>query len=73
VNSNPWCYTFHNTGTLIFSPPSGFCGSYFSCISGFWNGNGFVVECQDGQYSKDGGRSGVCAGDGGVNRNLYAP
>jgi hypothetical protein len=72
VNNNPWCYTFTNTGKLIYDPNAAFC-SYFNCISSFWNGSGYVVECNDGDYSKSGGKTGVCSGShGGLKRNLYA-
>jgi hypothetical protein len=52
VNCNPWGYNF-SPGNLIYSPPGAFC-SYFSCIGNFWNGRGYVMECQDGMYSKSG-------------------
>lgn len=72
VNGNPWCYTFTNTGKVIYNPPGGFCG-YFNCISSFWNGSGYVMQCQDGMYSKSGGRTGSCSRHGGDKRPLYAP
>ncbi|MBX5452059.1 hypothetical protein [Thermogemmatispora sp.] len=72
VNCNPWGYNFDSTnGSLIYSPPSGFC-DYFDCIPSFWEGKGYVVECNDGMYSKSGGVRGVCSGHGGVWRRLYA-
>lgn len=73
VNGNPWCFTFFNTNKLIYDPPTGFCG-VFSCISSFADGSGYVVECNDGEYSKSGGKTGVCSGShNGFQRNLYAP
>jgi hypothetical protein len=71
---NPWCYTFVNTGKLIYSPPSNFC-DYFNCNSSFsWsNPLGYVDECNDGTYSSSGGRSGDCSKNGGVQRKLYQP
>lgn len=71
VNCNPWGYNF-NCCNYIYSPPSNFC-SYFSCINNFWNGVGYVMECQDGMYSKSGGRSGSCSWHGGNLRALLAP
>ena len=68
---NPWNYTFCG-GTLISAPDPGFC-SYFPCISSFWNGTGYVVQCVDGKFSKSGGHTGVCSQHGGFKRNLYAP
>ena len=66
---NPWNYTFCG-GNLITSPNPAFC-SYFRCISSFWNGTGYVVQCADGSFSKSGGRIGVCSQHGGFKRNLY--
>ena len=70
VNGNPWGYDF-NPGNYIYSPNSGFCG-YFSCISNFWNGNGYVEECNDGMYGKSGGIQGSCSHHGGNMRPLYS-
>ncbi len=70
VNGNPWGYDF-TPGNLIYHPPAAFC-DYFACISTFWNGQGYVMECQDGMYSKSGGRSGSCSHHGGNWRPLYS-
>ena len=70
VNNNPWCYNF-TPGNLIYTPSPDFC-SYFACISSFWNGAGYVIECQDDMYSKSGGRSGSCSHHGGNLRPLYS-
>lgn len=74
---NPWCYTFNNTGKLIYNPPSNFCqaqGGPFPCIPSFWqHTNGYVDECQDGTYSHSGGVQGACSYHGGELRPLYAP
>ncbi|MBA2682808.1 MAG: hypothetical protein H0U76_30995 [Ktedonobacteraceae bacterium] len=67
--SNPWGYDF-NAGSFITAPPATFC-SYFSCISGFWNGQGYVEECQDGIYTLAGGVGGDCDEHGGDLRPLY--
>lgn len=71
VNGNPWCYNFQCC-TVITSPPADFC-SYFSCIASFWNGQGYVVQCNDGHYSKSGGRSGSCSHHGGEGPALLQP
>jgi len=68
VNCNPWGYNF-SSGSYIYSPPGSFC-SYFRCINNFWNGIGYVMECQDGMYSKSGGHSGSCSYHGGNLRPL---
>lgn len=67
INENPWGYDF-NPGDVITDPPAGFC-TYFSCISSFWKGQGYVVQCRDGKYSKSGGRSGACSRNGGSHRH----
>lgn len=71
ASPNPWGYNFC-AGSLIYSPPSNFC-SYFSCIASFWNGVGYVIQCNDLTFSKSGGRSGSCSQHGGNYRALYAP
>lgn len=70
VNNNPWCFNF-SPGNLIYNPPADFC-SYFACIGNFWNGRGYVNECQDGEYSKSGGIRGDCSYHGGELRPLYS-
>jgi hypothetical protein len=68
---NPWNYNFCG-GSTISSPPSNLC-DYFNCIASFWTStNGYVEECQDGNYSHSGGRSGSCSSHGGNLRPLYA-
>ncbi len=67
---NPWGFSF-SPGKLIYSPPSAFC-SYFPCIGNFWNGSGYVIECNDGMYSLSGGRQGVCSGHSGAWYALYS-
>jgi hypothetical protein len=72
VNDNPWGYNFV-TGSIIYNPNSAFC-SYFLCVSTFWqNTSGYVVECNDGEYSHLGGVLGACSGHGGVSQILYLP
>jgi hypothetical protein len=71
VNFNPWGYNF-TSGHYIYSAPSGF-SDYFACIGNFWNGNGYVMECEDGMYSKSGGIRGSCSYHGGNWRPLLAP
>ena len=68
--SNPWGYDFCS-GSLITAPPGTFC-SYFACIGNFWNGRGYVEQCQDGMFSKSGGIQGSCSYHGGNQRPLYS-
>ncbi len=70
VNCNPWGYNF-SPGDLIYSPNPDFC-AYFSCINNFWNGRGYVNECNDGMYSKSGGIRGDCSHHHGEMRPLYS-
>ncbi len=70
INCNPWGYNF-TPGNYITSPPSTFC-NYFSCIASFWNGHGYVEECQDTTYSLSGGIQGSCSHHGGNLRPLYS-
>ena len=72
TNGNPWGFNFV-TGNLIYSPPSAFCGQYFSCVSTFWTAtHGYVVECANGLYSHSGGVRGACSRDGGPSAILYS-
>jgi hypothetical protein len=50
-----------------YDPPADFC-LYAGCISNFWNGRGYVVQCNDGMFSKSGGIQGACSGHAGVWR-----
>ena len=68
---NPWGYGFCS-GSTISNPPGNFC-SYFSCISNFWNGRGYVEQCKDGMFSKSGGISGSCSYHGGNRQALLQP
>jgi hypothetical protein len=43
-----------------------FCETH-KCIANFSNGNGAVVECNDGEWSHSGGISGACSHHGGEN------
>ncbi len=58
--ANPFGFTFCG-GSNIYpnNLPSNVC-DYFNCIANFWNGVGYMEECQDGTYSMSGGRSGAC-------------
>ena len=74
VNCNPWGYNF-NAGNLIYNPPSNFC-DYFNCIPSFWGrddpGDGYIIQCTDGDYSQSGGERGACSYHGGEMRPLYS-
>lgn len=73
VNGNPWGYDFVSPGHVITNPPAGFCsGQYFQCTSHFSAGQGYVVQCNDGLYSKWGGHPDVCSSHGGYKHTLYS-
>ncbi len=70
--ANPWGYDFNSVnGSLITAPPATFC-SYFNCTPNFSKQSGYVVQCGNGQFSRDGGTSTGCSLYGGFLRNLYA-
>jgi PASTA domain len=72
INGNPWGY---NWGCChqILDPPADFC-SFFACVLTFHNGTGFVVQCEDGQFSLTGGTGReTCISHKGYKRTLYAP
>jgi cytoskeletal protein RodZ len=69
--ANPDGYTLCPGGSLIYSPASDVC-DYFDCIANFQNGRGYMVECNDGTYSKSGGRRGDCSDHGGEQQAVYS-
>src|SRR5260370_38608496 len=75
INCNPWGYNFSSPGKLIYYPPAGFC-TYFACIPTFIEpddpGDGNIVQCSDGLFSKSGGERGACSYHGGISRLLYS-
>lgn len=66
---NPYGYNFCG-GSTITNPESDVC-NYFNCIASFWNGTGYMVECQDTTYSMSGGHSGACSHHSGELRPVY--
>lgn len=46
------------------APSADFCTTH-TCIPNFPNGNGYIVQCADGEWSHSGGLSGACSGHGG--------
>lgn len=55
--SNPWGYNLCG-GSLLYNPAPAFC-SYFTCTRMWDQASGYVVECQDGGYSRSSG-PGAC-------------
>lgn len=67
---NPYGYNYCGRGARIFDPKLDIC-SYFDCIPAFWDGVGYMIECDDGMVSMSGGRPGSCSHHGGKNRTVY--
>jgi hypothetical protein len=68
--ANPYGFNFCGRGGLVYNPPGAVC-SYFDCVSGFWDGTGYLEECRDRSYSLTGGQPGSCAKSGGSRRTVY--
>jgi hypothetical protein len=64
--ANPLGYNFCG-GTPVAAPDPSVC-SYFACIASFWNGRGYMAECNDGSFSMSGGIQGACSRHGGERR-----
>lgn len=65
---NPYGYNFCG-GATISNPPGDIC-DYLDCIDNFWNGKGYIEQCQDGMFGKSGGIQGSCSHHGGNRRPL---
>src|SRR5438094_657897 len=70
--SNPWGYNYEpEVGHYIYNEPPTFC-RYFKCAHPFGTPNdGFVVECNDGEYMHNGGGNDACYEHGWVKNALY--
>jgi hypothetical protein len=68
--SNPYGYNYCSRGPRIYNPKPDIC-SYFDCIPAFWDGVGYMIECDDGMVSMSGGRQGSCSHHRGNNRTVY--
>ena len=51
-------------GSTSHAGDAQFCSTHM-CIPNFPNGNGTVVQCEDGEYSHSGGLQGACSDHGG--------
>jgi hypothetical protein len=52
------------SGGTVSGGGGGFCSTH-QCTGNFSNGNGYVVQCEDGEWSHSGGLSGACSYHGG--------
>ncbi|PWU48554.1 hypothetical protein DLE60_34140, partial [Micromonospora globispora] len=66
---NPYGYNYCG-GSRIYAPAEDVC-SYFTCVDNFWDGNGYMVLCNDGLVSRTGMGSQPCAGHGGTKQDVY--
>jgi hypothetical protein len=55
-----------------YGPPANYCDTH-RCIANYDNGRGYVLECNDGEWSHSGGQPGACSGHGGESRNPPGP
>lgn len=53
-----------NPGSSSHATDVEFCSAH-KCIPNFPNGNGYIVQCADGEWSHSGGLSGACSDHGG--------
>ncbi|MEU5553905.1 MULTISPECIES: hypothetical protein [unclassified Micromonospora] len=66
---NPMGYDFCG-GERIREPARDVC-EHFDCVPGFWNGRGYLVQCEDGKVSLAGGSPRACGTHGGVRRTVW--
>lgn len=71
--SNPFGFNFCGRGHAIYQStlPADVC-SYFDCIASFYDGRGYMVECNDSTYSMSGGIQGACSHHSGERREVYS-
>jgi hypothetical protein len=62
--STPTAQVVEAPGSTSHATDSEFCSTH-NCIENFPDGNGYVVQCVDGEWSHSGGLSGACSGHGG--------
>ncbi|WP_141714968.1 hypothetical protein [Micromonospora rhizosphaerae] len=66
---NPYNYNYCG-GSRIYDPEADVC-SYFACVETFWEGNGYMVLCNDGLVSMTGMGTQPCGGHGGTKQDVY--
>ncbi|MEH0844419.1 hypothetical protein V6U81_18725 [Micromonospora sp. CPCC 205711] len=66
---NPYGYNYCG-GSYIYDPAADVC-DWFDCVDTFWDGKGYLVQCEDGLVSMTGVQGGPCAGHGGTRRPGY--
>ncbi|PZG21473.1 hypothetical protein C1I95_07380 [Micromonospora craterilacus] len=68
--ANPMGYDFCS-GERIRKPPREVC-DHFDCVPGFWDGRGYLVQCENGKVSLAGGSPRACGAHGGVRRTVWS-
>jgi hypothetical protein len=59
-----------SSGSGSTSAETDFCSTH-PCIENFYNGSGYIVQCNDGMWSHSGGLSGACSYHGGESGTTY--
>ncbi|MBQ1051243.1 hypothetical protein KBX50_22560 [Micromonospora sp. C51] len=65
---NPMGYDFCG-GKRVREPAREVC-EHFDCVPGFWEGRGYLVQCENGKVSLAGGSPRACGLHGGVRRTV---
>jgi hypothetical protein len=65
---NPMGYDFCG-GKRVREPAREVC-DHFDCVPGFWEGRGYLVQCENGKVSLAGGSPRACGLHGGVRRTV---
>ncbi|WP_433531658.1 hypothetical protein ACQPYA_06095 [Micromonospora sp. CA-263727] len=68
--ANPMGYDFCG-GERIRKPAREVC-DHFDCVPGFWEGRGYLVQCENGKVSLAGGSPRACGTHGGVRRTVWS-
>ncbi|GIJ06825.1 hypothetical protein Van01_00390 [Micromonospora andamanensis] len=66
---NPMGYDFCG-GDRVREPAREVC-DHFDCVPGFWEGRGYLVQCENGKISLAGGSPKACGLHGGVRRTVW--
>jgi hypothetical protein len=56
--------------TAVGGSEADFCSTH-ACIDNFYNGSGYIVQCNDGMWSHSGGLQGACSYHGGESGTTY--
>ncbi|MFU8851478.1 hypothetical protein ACNAW0_10905 [Micromonospora sp. SL1-18] len=65
--ANPYGYNYCGGSSYVYDPAPDVC-SWFACVENLWDGNGYLVQCEDGLISRTGMKRGPCAEHEGTRR-----